>query len=203
MGDLTQFCPSLPIDQQYRIMKQIVLAAAVLSSAAVFSAPAQAALFKWNVDYTGFFAEDAFISGFFIAEETAATDGIVSGDEFDSWEWSWSGNSEVDAFTISSSDGEFASLFDNTGFFVDGTPNELRQADGLDQGFFGSDDFGLDLEFLLVDNFSAGTTSDGDVAALGTISVSDPEPVPEPATLLGLLAVGGAAILAKRQKQAA
>ena len=203
MGDLTQFCLSLPIDQHYRIMKQIVLVAAVLSSAAVFVAPAQAALFKWTVDYTGFFAEDASINGFFVADDAATTDGIVSGDEFESWEWTWSGNSEVDAFTVSSSDGEFASLFDNTGFFVDGTPNELGLTDGLDQGLYSSDDFGLDLEFLFVDNFGADTTSDGDVTAAGTILVSDPEPVPEPATLLGLLAVGGAAALAKRQKQTA
>ncbi|EKU98978.1 PEP-CTERM motif-containing protein [Leptolyngbya sp. PCC 7375] len=184
-------------------MKRIVFAAAAALGVTAFAAPADAALFKWSVDYTGFFAEDAFISGFFIAEGTAATDGVVSGDEFDSWQWSWSGNSEVDAFTISSSDGEFASLFDNTGFFVDGTPNELGLTDGLDQGLYSSDDFGLDLEFLFVDNFGAGKISDGDLTALGTISVSDPEPVPEPATLLGLLAVAGAAAVAKRQKQAA
>ena len=184
-------------------MKRIVFAVAAALGATAFAAPAQAALFKWSVDYTGFFAEDAFISGFFIAEDTAATDGIVSGDEFESWEWTWSGNSEVEAFSISSSEGEFASLFDNTGFYVDGTPNELGLTDGLDQGLFSSDDFGLDLEFLLVDNFSAGTTSDGDLAAVGTISVSDPEPVPEPTTLLGLFALAGAAAVAKRQKQAA
>ncbi|NEZ61483.1 PEP-CTERM sorting domain-containing protein [Leptolyngbyaceae cyanobacterium CCMR0082] len=184
-------------------MKRIVFAVAATLGVTAFAAPADAALFKWSVDYTGFFAEDAFISGFFIAEGTAATDGVVSGNEFDSWQWSWSGNSEVDAFTISSSDGEFASLFDNTGFFVDGTPNELGLTDGLDQGLYSSDDFGLDLEFLFVDNFGAGAISDGDLTALGTISVSDPEPVPEPATLLGLLAVAGAAAVAKRQKQAA
>ncbi|NEQ55092.1 MAG: PEP-CTERM sorting domain-containing protein, partial [Leptolyngbya sp. SIO3F4] len=41
------------------------------------------------------------------------------------------------------------------------------------------------------------------VAAAGTVSVSDPEVVPEPATLLGLLTLAGAAAVAKRQKQAA
>ena len=182
-------------------MKQIVLAAAAALGVTAFAAPAQAALFKWSVDYTGFFADDAFISGFFIADGADAEDGIVSGDEFDSWEWTWSGNSEVDAFTVSSSDGEFATLFGNPAFFVDGTPNEVGA--GFDQGFYGSDDVGLDLEFLFVDNFADGTFTAGDVTAAGTISVSDPEKVPEPATILGLLTVAGAAALAKRQKQAA
>ena len=189
-------------------MKQIVFAVAAALSVTAFAAPAQAALFKWSVDYTGFFAEDASINGFFIAEDAAAADGIVSGNEFESWEWNWSGNSEVDAFSISSSNGEFATLFDTPGFFVDGTPNELELADGLDQGSYSSDDFGIDLEFLLVEDFTAGafpfaeTVSFGDVTASGTISVSEAEKVLEPATLLGLLALAGTAIVSKRQRQA-
>ncbi len=187
-------------------MKQIVLAAAAALGITAFATPAQAALFKWSVDYTGFFAEDASISGFFVADGADAADGIVSGDEFDSWEWTWSGNSEIEAFTISSSDGDFA--FDPA-FYVDGTPNEVGLADGLDQGSFFSDDYGLDLEFLFVESFTAGATpfegvtSFGDVTAAGTISVSEPEKVPEPATVLGLLALAGAAAMVKRQKQAA
>ncbi|ESA34663.1 pep-cterm motif-containing protein [Leptolyngbya sp. Heron Island J] len=187
-------------------MKQIVLAAAAALGVTAFAAPAQAALFKWSVDYTGFFAEDASISGFFIADGADAADGIVSGGEFESWEWTWSGNSDIEAFTISSSDSDFA--FD-PGFYVDGTPNEVGLADGLDQGFYSSDDYGLDLEFLFVESFTGGstpfggTTSFGDVTAAGTVSVSDPEKVPEPAAILGLLTVAGATALAKRQKQAA
>ena len=186
-------------------MKQIVLVAAAALSVTALAAPAQAALFQWNVDYTGFFAEDASISGFFVADETAADDGIVSGDEFEDWEWTWSGNSQIDAFTISSSDGNFSF---NPGFYVDGTPNELELADGLDQGFYFSDDFGLDLEFLVIEDFAGSTpfeglASSGDVTAAAAISVSDPEPVPEPATLLGLMTLVGAAAMVKRQKQAA
>jgi hypothetical protein len=191
-----------------RIMKRIVFAAAAALGVTAFTAPAQAALFKWRVDYTGFFAEDAFISGFFVADGADAADGIVSGDEFERWEWTWSGNSEVDAFTISSSEGDFSTLFGDPAFYVDGTPNEVGLTDGLDQGFYSSDEFGLDLEFLLVDDFTgsnplASISTTGDVTAAGTISVSDPEPVPEPATLLGLMTLAGAAAMAKRQKQAA
>ena len=189
-------------------MKQIFLAAAAALGVTAFAAPAEAALFRWNVDYTGFFADDASISGFFVADETAATDGVVSGDEFERWTWNWSGNSEVAAFSISSSDGEFSELFGPIGFFVDGTPNEPELVDGLDQGSYTSADFGLDLEFLLVQDFTtghpfAGTTSFGDATAAGTVTVADPIPVPEPATLLGLLTLAGAAAVAKRQKQAA
>ncbi len=189
-------------------MKQIFLAAAAALGVTAFAAPASAALFRWNVDYTGFFADDASISGFFVADETAATDGVVSGDEFERWSWTWSGNSEIDTFSISSSDGEFSELFGPIGFFVDGTPNEPELADGLDQGSYTSNSFGLDLEFLLVEDFTggaapfAGAISLGDATA-GAVSVADPVPVPEPATLLGLLTLAGAAAVAKRQKQAA
>ena len=153
-------------------MRRIVLAAAVLSSA-VFAAPAQAALFKWNVDYTGFFAEDASISGFFVADEITATDGFVSGDEFSAWEWVWSGNSEVEAFTLSSSDGEIESFFGESGFFVDGTPN-VPDA-GTSEGVYISDVALIDLDFLFVDTFAPGaiTSVTGDVLAAGTVSVSE------------------------------
>ncbi|MBX2862590.1 MAG: PEP-CTERM sorting domain-containing protein [Leptolyngbyaceae cyanobacterium MAG.088] len=185
-------------------MKQIVLATAAALGVTAFAAPAQAALFQWNVDYTGFFAEDASISGFFVADEADAADGMVSGDEFEDWSWTWSGNSEVDAFTISSDEGgDFD--FDPT-FYVDGTPNEPGV--GLDQGLFFSDDYAVDLEFLIVEDFTGdnaltSAVTFGDLEAAGTVSVSDPEPVPEPATLLGLMALVGAATMAKRQKQVA
>lgn len=190
-------------------MKHIVLAAAAALGITAFAVPAQAALFKWSVDYTDFFAEDASISGFFVADEADAADGIVSGDEFERWEWTWSGNSEIEAFTISSSEGEFSTLFGEPSFYVDGTPNEVDFTDGLDQGFYFSDDFGLDLEFLFVEDFTGGATPfegvsiSGDLTAAGTVSVSEPVPVPEPATLLGFVTLVGAAAMAKRQKQAA
>ena len=126
-------------------MKKIVVAAAAALGVATVAAPAQALTFRWDVDYSGFFADGASITGSFIADETAAADGIVFGDEFDSWEWSWSGSSAVDAFSISSADGEFETLFDTPGFFVDGTPNEFELADGLDQGSYVSVRFRLAL----------------------------------------------------------
>ncbi|MEM6253554.1 MAG: PEP-CTERM sorting domain-containing protein [Cyanobacteria bacterium P01_D01_bin.156] len=189
-------------------MKRIVLAASAALGVAAFAAPAQAAIFQWNVDYTGFF-DGASISGFFTADETAATDGIVSADEFEAWEWNWSGNSEIDAFSVSSTNGgEVATFLDTPGFFVDGTPNEVELADGLDQGFYSDADFGVDLEFLTVEAFSigspiTGTATSGTAAPTATIAVADPVPVPEPATILGLLTMAGAAAVVKRQKQAA
>ncbi|MEO0348777.1 MAG: PEP-CTERM sorting domain-containing protein [Cyanobacteria bacterium P01_A01_bin.15] len=185
------------------MMKQIVFAVAAALGVTAFATPAHAVRFKWTVDYTGFFAEGAAISGSFVAEESAAADGIVSGDEFDSWMWNWSGNSDVEAFTISSANAEVVTLFGTPGFFVDGTANEVELADGLDQGTYISDEFGLDLEFLFVDNFAAGTTAFGDTAAAGSIMVSEPEQVPEPATIFGFLAVAGGFAVAKRQKQTA
>ncbi|NEQ54899.1 MAG: hypothetical protein F6K11_33050 [Leptolyngbya sp. SIO3F4] len=125
-------------------MKKIVFAAAAALGMAAIAAPAQALTFRWNVDYSGFFPEDATISGSFVADEAAAADGIVSGDEFEAWDWSWSGNSEVEAFSLSSSNGDDINTdFGIPGFFVDGTPNEVGFTDGLDQGFYTSDDFGL------------------------------------------------------------
>lgn len=186
-------------------MKKMTLAATAALGVIAIATPAEAALFSWHVDYTGFFAEGASISGGFTAEESAAADGIVYADEFDSWKWTWSGNSEVDAFTISSKNGEYVSLFGTPGFYVDGTPNKV--ADGLDQGVYYSDDYSLDLEYLIAENVTAGspitgTASYGDLTAAGTVSVSEAKDVPEPTTLLGLLAlVAGAGTSAVKRNQ--
>ncbi|MBE9070311.1 PEP-CTERM sorting domain-containing protein [Leptolyngbya cf. ectocarpi LEGE 11479] len=184
-------------------MKQILLAAAAALGVTAFAAPAHAARFKWTIDYTGFFADGAAINGFFIADETAATDGFVSGDEFDTWEWTWSGNSEVEAFTLTSSNAEAETFFGDFGFFVDGTANV--PGDDASEGVYISDEAAIDLDFLFVDTFDSGAIASitGDTTAAGLVSVSDPEAVPEPATLLGLLTLAGAAAVAKRQKQAA
>ncbi len=186
-------------------MKQIVLAAAAALGVTVFAAPAQAALFKWNVDYTGFFADGASITGFFTAEDTAAADGFVSTEAFDSWAWNWSGDSVSDPFSISSNDGgEIQTFFGPAGFFVDGTANV--PGDNASEGVYASGEATIDLDFLFVDSFASGFVTasvTGDVAAAGTVAVADPVPVPEPATVLGLWALAGAAALVKCQKQAA
>ncbi|MEM7065597.1 MAG: PEP-CTERM sorting domain-containing protein [Cyanobacteria bacterium P01_B01_bin.77] len=183
-------------------MKQILLAAAAALGVTAFAAPAQAARFQWNVDYTGFFADGASISGFFTADETAATDGFVSGDEFDTWEWTWSGNSEIAAFTLTSLTAEAETFFGDFGFFVDGMANV--PGDDASEGVYISDEAAIDLDFLLVDTFTSGAIASvsGNTTASGVVTVSDPEAVPEPATLLGLLTLAGAAVVAKRQKQA-
>lgn len=188
-------------------MKQIVLAAVAAIGTTAVAAPAQAVTFKWNVDYTGFFSNGASITGYFVADESAADDGVVSADEFDSWQWNWSGNSEVDAFSISSSNGEFSTLFGVPGFFVNGTTNAVNLADNLEQGNYSSNNYNLDLEYLIVEDVTAGspitgTTTYGNLTA-GSIAVSDPEIVPEPTTLLGLLTLAGTAAMVKRQKKIA
>ena len=185
-------------------MKKIVFAAAVALGVTAFAAPAQAMNFRWNVDYTGFFDDGAAINGSFIANDTAAADGFVSTDEFDSWEWNFT--SATDAVTVTSSDtgAEIQNFFGPAGFFVDGTANV--PGDDASEGVYASDSAIIDLDFLFVDTFASGfitSSVTGDVTISDAVSVSDPEPVPEPATLLGLLALAGAAATAKRQKQAA
>ncbi len=186
-------------------MKQILLAAGAALGVAAFAAPAQAALFQWNVNYTDFFADGASIDGFFIADAAAAADGYVSTDEFEDWAWNWSGNSEVDAVSISSDEGgEIQTFFGPAGFFVDGTANV--PGDDASEGVYGSDSAVIDLDFLFVDTFASGFvtgSTTGDVAVSDGVAVAEPIPVPEPATLLGLLTLAGTVAVAKRQKHAA
>jgi hypothetical protein len=175
-------------------------------SLAAIATPVQAAAFSWSLDYTGWWEADGggSISGFFTADESSALDGIISVDELLSWSWIWSGNDAVSAFSISSSD-EGAEAQLDPAFYVDGTPNLPFEFDGLDQGVFAAGDFLVDLEFLLVQNNATGDFSGGDSeSANGSVSLGDPKPVPEPATLLGLLALAGAStVTLKRQQQAA
>ncbi|MEA5464108.1 PEP-CTERM sorting domain-containing protein [Leptothoe sp. PORK10 BA2] len=185
-------------------MKKIVFAAAATLGITAFAAPAQAASFRWNIDYTGFFADGASINGSFIADETAATDGFVSTDEFDSWIWTFNSATEVVSVSSADSGAEIQNFFGPAGFFVDGTANVV--GDDASEGVYASSSAVIDLDFLLVDTFASGSitsSATGDVTVSDAISVSDPETVPEPATLLGLFALAGAAATAKRQKQAA
>lgn len=180
-------------------MKQILLAATAALGVAAVAAPAQAALFEWNVDYTGFFEDGSSINGFFRAEDTAAADGFVSTEEFDSWAWNFDGGS------ISSDEGgEIQTFFGPAGFFVDGTANV--PGDDASEGVYASDSAVIDLDFLFVDTFASGfitSSATGDVTVSDGVAVSDPVPVPEPASLLGLLAMAGAAVVVKRQKSVA
>jgi hypothetical protein len=191
-------------------MKRFALAVGLGLGLAAIAAPAHAALFAWDVEYSGWWEESGggSIFGTIIADEEDTQDGIISGDELRSWLWNWSGNDVVPAFSFSSKESGATADFDAS-FYVDGRLNQPGLLDGLDQGTFtsGSGDAVLDLEFLYaisytdgVESFSPGNFE----AALGTVAVSDPVPVPEPATVLGLAAlVGLGATTLKRQKQAA
>jgi hypothetical protein len=193
-------------------MKHLALFATVTLGWAALTAPASAALFSWEIEYTGWWEDDGggSIFGIIIADEDDAADGIVSADELKAWEWNWSGNDIVSAFSISSNEGATTDF--EPSFYVNDTPNQpmgldFVDPDNLDQGSFvsGSGNEILDLQALLAISFTDGveSVSEGNsTATLGTVTVSEPTAVPEPATILGLLALAGVSTATlKRQKQ--
>ncbi|MEO1208911.1 MAG: PEP-CTERM sorting domain-containing protein [Cyanobacteria bacterium J06638_20] len=191
-------------------MKYLAIAAAAAAGSLAIVAPANAALFSYDISYTGFFESEGggSILGSILAPTGAADDGFIAIDEIDSWSWDWTGNSFVSPFSISSDDAGAEIQFGD-GFDVAGGSN--LPEDGDDQGTFvgGMEgEFLLDLEFLIVeDNTTAfpfgGDSTFGDAfATAASVSVSDPTVIPEPATVLGLLALAGMGATLKR-KQAA
>jgi hypothetical protein len=203
--------------QQYSrlgsFMKHLALAATVALGWAALAAPANAALFSWDIEYTGWWEDDGggSIFGTIIADEDDAADGIVSANELKAWEWNWSGNDVVSAFSIFSKDKGATTDFEPS-FYVNGTPNQpigldFVDPDNLDQGSFvsGSGNEILDLQALLAISFTDGVESvsvGNPTATIGSVTVSEPTAVPEPATVLGLLALAGISTATlKRQKQ--
>ncbi len=189
-------------------MKRFALAVGLGLGFATLAAPASAANFAWDIEYSGWWESDGggSVLGTIVADEQDAQDGIVSIDEMKSWLWNWSGNDAVPAFSISSREAGSTADFAPS-FYVDGRLNQPGLLDGLDQGTFtsGSGNEVLDLEFLLaiafadnVESFSPGNLD----STTGTVTVSEPIPVPEPASILGLLALAGLGVTTlKHQKQ--
>lgn len=200
-------------------MKHVAFAAVAALGVFAIATPANAALFSWDIELTNWWEEEGggSLFGSFVADDSDASDGVVALDEIRSWTWDWSGNDSVSAFSISSRDeGAEIQFADSasSGFFVDGTSNQPGLLDGLEQGVFvgGSEgEFVLDLEFLIVeDNTSAFPSGESAVSIgnvdseLGSITVSEPTAVPEPATILGLLTAAGlGGMTLKRQRQEA
>jgi len=193
-------------------MKSLAIAASTVLSAIAIAAPAQASLFSYDIEYTGWWEEGGSIFGSITAPEEAATDGFIDATELESWTWDWTGNDIVSAFSISSSDlGAGVSFLE--GFFVDGTSNLPGFADGVDQGTFSGGELGeyvVDLEFLLVEdntltfpNFSSEFVEGDITAAAGQVTVSEPTAIPEPTAVLGLLAIAGIGATIKRKQPAA
>lgn len=202
--------------QQYSrnggFMKHLALVATVALGWATLTAPANAALFSWDIEYTNWWEDDGggSIFGTIIADENDVADGIVSADELKDWQWNWSGNEVVSAFSISSKAGGTTDF--DPSFYVNDTPNQpigldFLDPDNLDQGSFvsASGNEILDLQALLAISFMDGVESvsaGNPTATLGTVSVSEPTAVPEPASILGLLALAGVSTATlKRQKQ--
>lgn len=198
-------------------MKHLTIAATVAVGALAIAAPAKAALFSYDIEYTGFFEGEGggSILGSIVATEADAADGIITLGEIDAWSWDWTGNSLVSAFSISSDDAgaEIQDLADPDGFDVAGGANlpDDFLFGGLDQGIFvgGADgEFVLDLELLIVQDNTTTFPFGGDVtfgdpfAAAGSVTTSDPTAVPEPATVLSLLALAGVGATVKRNKAA-
>ena len=191
-------------------MKHLALIATVALGWAALTAPASAALFRWNIEYTNWWEDDGggSIFGVIFANENDATDGIVSADELKAWEWNWSGNDVVSAFSISSKAGGTTDF--DPSFYVNGIPNQpigldFVDPDNLDQGSFISADGNkiLDLQALLAISFTGGVdlASVGNpTATLGSITVSEPTAVPEPATVLSLLALAGVSTVTLKRK---
>lgn len=134
----------------------------------------------YAVAYRGFWGDEGSIRGVFSISEADAADGIASLDELLSWNFNWSGNADVGAFSLSSDEGSVTALLPPGGFLLDGqnTPfDDLgNDADGYDQGLYEADsgDQILDLGAALVEDFAAGTFAEGDPTIAGTsISVSE------------------------------
>jgi hypothetical protein len=179
-------------------MKRFACAATVALGLTAIAAPADAAMFEWTVEYTDFWSDGSSLTGAIRADEAAALDGIITSDEFTAWMWDWSGNAEVDAFSISSKDELAETQFDAALNLGD---------DPFAQGLFSAGDpinYSIDFDFLVVDKFNFDTfefsesVADGD----GSVAVSSKK-VPEPATVMGLIALTAVGATVKRQKQAA
>ncbi len=186
-----------------------MLSAAAILGAVAIATPAQAKLLSFDIDYTGWFEAEGGgdIFGSIRATEEAAADGFISADELTAWTWSWSGNDFVSAFSIASEDADAGFDFLD-GFYVDGTPN-VPGFDGVDQGTFFAGAFAIDFEELRVEDNTVAFPFGGDAtfgdafATTGSVAVSDPAVVPEPATVLGLLALAGVGATVKRQQRSA
>ncbi len=131
----------------------------------------------FSVLYSEFWSSGGSVTGSFSTTEAAAADGVVSIDELIAWEWNWTGNDEVDAFSISSDEGEAIALLPPGGFLLDdmntAIDEEFTDPDGLDQGVYtsGPGDQIIDLGALIIQDLEAGTFTEG-VSSEGNILVA-------------------------------
>jgi hypothetical protein len=174
------------------------LFALTLLGASLLPGTSHAMLFAYDVEITGWWDAEGggALFGSLITDETADDDGLLDfGSELMDWEWAWTGNPFVTAFTITSRDpGAGIDITAGTaGFYVDGTPNLPDFADGLDQGIFiggAVGEFLVDLEFLTIEDNTVAFPFGGDftigdpASQFGMVSISEPRAVPEPMPLM-------------------
>ncbi|NJM58302.1 MAG: hypothetical protein HC857_13935 [Synechococcales cyanobacterium RU_4_20] len=122
----------------------------------------------FGVQYLGFWAGGGAVSGVISASEADAADGVISLDELVDWSWDWSGNSEVDAFSLSSAESAAIALLPPGGFLLNQPSGVLDTTlidpQGLDQGLYESEDGdrAIDLGALLIQDFAANRLAQGD-----------------------------------------
>ena len=134
-------------------------------------------ILEFNIQYSGFWDGGGSIEGTFSAVDADVEDGIVSIDELLSWDLHWTGNDDVDAFSILSDDGDAIAVLPPGGFLLDG-PNtpvdaDFNDADGFDQGLYESDsgEQFIDLGALIIEDLSEDDLAQGDATAEGSIFV--------------------------------
>ncbi|MEM1291610.1 MAG: PEP-CTERM sorting domain-containing protein [Cyanobacteria bacterium P01_H01_bin.162] len=177
------------------------MSGAVVAGMAIAPA-AEAATIGFDFFGTGYGGAGGIVTGMFETDETSVEDGLVSEDELISWMFSFNGLPGVDAFEISSNEANASVLFFE-GFQVSSSAPVDQGVDFTslgaifpDLGTFEGDAGSIDLEFGFI--FSNANLQDGEPVGKGSAVVT-PQPVPEPMTLLGILAVGGLGYASRRR----
>ena len=178
-----------------------LMGGAVVTGMAIAPA-AEAATIGFDFFGTGYGGAGGTVTGMFETDEASIGDGLVDGSELISWTFSFNGLPGVDAFEISSNDANASVLFFE-GFQVSSSAPVDQGVDFTslgaifpDLGTFEGDAGSIDLEFGFI--FSNANLQEGEPVGKGSAVVT-PQPVPEPMTLLGTLAVAGLGYVSRRR----
>ena len=181
-----------------------LMGGAVVTGMAIAPA-AEAATIGFDFFGTGYGGAGGTVTGMFETDEASISDGLVDGSELISWTFSVNGLTDLEAFEISSNDANASVLFFE-GFQVSSSVPVDQGVDFTslgpifpELGLFEGDAGSIDLEFGFVFS-NANLPGGGDGVPVGQGSaVVTPQPVPEPMTLLGTLAVAGLGYVSRRR----